>query len=58
MMSEVIPDGKDSRAVVEYMNGGLWGRVAKRAGVIIKDVSRYDMRFSGEAFVTSKPKKA
>ena len=57
-MSEVIPDGKDSRAVVEYMNGGLWGRVAKRPGVIIKDVSRYDMRFSGEAVVTSKPKKA
>ena len=57
-MSEVIPNGKDSGAVAEYINGGLWGRVVERARVIINDVSCYKMRFSGEAIVTSEPKKA
>lgn len=57
MMSEVIPDGKDSRVVAEYMNGGLRGRVVKRVRVIIKDVSCYELHFSGEAIMTSKPKK-
>ena len=57
-MSEVIPNGKDSGAVAEYINGGLWCRVAERARVIINDVSCYKMRFSGEAIVTSEPKKA
>ena len=52
-MSEVIPNGKDSRAVVKYINGGLWCRVAERAGVVIEDVSRNKLRFSGEAIVAS-----
>ena len=57
-MIEVIPNGKDSGVVAEYINGGLWCRVAERARVIINDVSCYKMRFSGEAIVTSEPKKA
>ena len=33
--------------------GGLRVRVAERAGVVIEDVSRNKLRFSGEAIVAS-----